>query len=200
MDRSDNPVEFFLSQPIIDKPGTKFNYSGGCTQALAAVVEKATAMPIDRFAAKNLFDPLGINNFFWVKRRDGIPITASGLRLRPRDFIKFGVMYLNEGKWNNKQVISKQSIDQIVQKHFPILFETPQVKVGYGYQIWLRTNTTANGPLSLVQANGNGGQVIFIDKKENMVVVVTAGNYNDWGLRKTSQHIYMDFIYPAIIK
>ena len=198
MDRSNNPVEFFLSQPIVDKPGTKFNYSGGCTQALAAIVEKATGMPIDQFAAKNLFEPLGINSFFWVKRRDGIPITASGLRLRSRDFLKFGVMYLNDGKWNNIQVISKQSMDQIVQKHFPVVFEAPGFKVGYGYQVWLRTHT--KDLVTLVQANGNGGQVIFVDKKENLVVVVTAGNYNIWDLRKSSNNIYMDFVYPAIIK
>ena len=200
MDRSNNPVEFFLSQPMIDKPGAKFNYSGGCTQALAAIIEKATGLPIDQFAAKNLFEPLGINNFFWVKRRDGIPITASGLRLRSRDFMKFGVMYLNDGKWNDKQIISRRSMDAIVQRHFPIVFEAPQLKLGYGYQIWLPTYTTTNDAVSLVRASGNGGQVIIIDKKENTIVVVTAGNYNNWGLRKTSQHIYMDFVYPAIIK
>ena len=200
MDRSSNPVEFFLSQPIIDKPGTKHNYSGGCTQALAAIVEKTTGMSIDQFAAKKLFGPLGINNFYWVKRRDGIPITASGLRLRSRDFLKFGIMYLNDGRWNNKQVISRQSMDQVRQKHFPTVFEAPQFKLGYGYQVWLPTYTTTNGSVDIVRASGNGGQVIVIDKKENTVVVVTAGNYNNWNLRKTSQHIYMDFVYPAITK
>ena len=200
MDRSDNPVEFFLSQPIVDKPGNKYNYSGGCTQALAAIVEKATGVSIDQFVAKNLFEPLGISNFFWVKRRDGIPITASGLRLRSRDFMKFGIMYLNDGKWNNKQVISRQSMDQIRQAHFPTVFEAPQFKLGYGYQVWLPAYTTTNDSVSLVRASGNGGQVIFIDKKNSIVVVVTAGNYNNWNLRKTSQHIYMDFVYPAIIK
>jgi len=202
MDRSNNPVEFFLSQPIVNKPGTQFNYSGGCTQALAAIVEKATGMPIDQFAAQNLFAALGISDFNWVKRRDGIPITASGLRLRSRDFIKFGVMYLNSGKWNNKQVISKKSMDQITQSHFPIAVEAPQAKAtyGYGYQVWLPTYTTTNAPVTLVAASGNGGQVIFIDKKENTIVVVTAGNYNRWGLRKSAQDIYMDFVYPAIIK
>ncbi len=200
MDRSNNPVEYFLSQPMIDKPGTKYNYSGGCTQALAAIVEKATGMSIDQFAAKNLFGPLGINNFYWVKRRDGIPITASGLRMRSRDFLKFGIMYLNDGRWNNKQVISRQSMDQVRQKHFPTVFEAPQFRLGYGYQVWLPTYTTTNGSVDIIRASGNGGQVIIIDKKENTVLVVTAGNYNNWNLRKTSQHIYMDFVYPAIMK
>ena len=200
MDRSSNPVEYFLSQPMTDKPGAQFNYSGGCTQALAAVIEKATGMRVDQFAVKYLFEPLGINDFLWVKRRDGIPVTASGLRLRSRDFLKFGAMYLNEGKWNNKQVITKRSMDQIIDKHFPLVFEWPGFKVGYGYQVWHWTYTAANDPVSLLQANGNGGQVIFIDKKENIVVVVTAGNYNMGRLSKNAQDIYMDFVYPAIIK
>jgi len=61
MDRSNNPVEYFLSQPMIDKPGNKFNYSGGCTQALAAIIEKATGMPVDLFAAKYLFASSSLN-------------------------------------------------------------------------------------------------------------------------------------------
>ena len=60
--------------------------------------------------------------------------------------------------------------------------------------------TTEKEPLNLIQANGNGGQMIFIDKKSNIVTVVTAGNYNQWELRKSAMDIYMDFVYPAIVK
>ena len=95
---------------------------------LAAIVEKATGMPIDQFASKFLFTPLGINDFTWVKRRDGIPITASGLRLRSRDFLKFGIMYLNGGQWNGKQIISSSSIEQVTKKHILTPFEMPKSK------------------------------------------------------------------------
>jgi hypothetical protein len=50
------------------------------------------------------------------------------------------------------------------------------------------------------QAQGNGGQLIVMDKKNNLLLVVTAGNYNRSDLRKTSWEIYGDFVYPAIIK
>lgn len=200
MDRSPDPLLFVLSQPMVSKPGSVFNYSGGNTQVLAAIVEKATGIPVDQYVSKNLFQPLGIYEYFWVKRRDGIPITASGLRLRSRDFLKFGILYLNDGQWNDNQVISSSSIAQATQKQISTPFEMPTIKVGYGYQIWVPAYVTAGEPLTLVQANGNGGQLIFIDKKNNIVTVVTAGNYNQWELRKSSMDIYMDFVYPAIIE
>jgi len=200
MDRSNDPVLYVLSQPIVIKPGSIFNYSGGSTQVLAAVVERATGMPIDQFAAKNIFLPLGINNFTWAKRRDGIPIAASGLRLPSRDFVKFGILLLNNGKWNNKQIISQQLLSEALQRQFTDPEAPPNIIAGFGYHIWIPTYKNGNDPVTIVRAAGNGGQNIFIDKKQNIVAVVTAGNYNNWQIRKSPSAIYIDFVYPSIIK
>ncbi|HET9746279.1 MAG TPA: alpha/beta fold hydrolase [Chitinophagaceae bacterium] len=200
MDRSKDPVEFFLSQRLVDKPGTKFNYSAGCTHTLAVIVERTTGMSIDRFAVKNLFQPLGITDFAWVKRRDGIPITASGLRLRSRDMAKFGLLYLNGGKWNNKQVITSNAITQLSKEQLSTPYTGgPISKVGYSYQIWLYTYRSA-GKSPVIQGNGNGGQIITIDKESDLVLIATAGNYNSRDIRKQSDELYPDFIYPAILK
>ena len=200
MDRSNDPLLYVLSQPIVTKPGSIFNYSGGSTHVLAAVIERATGMPIDQFAAKNIFLPLGINNFTWVRRRDGIPIAASGLRLRSRDIVKFGIMLLNNGKWNKKQIISEQLLSEALQKQFTDPEAPPNIIAGFGYHIWIPTYKNGNDPVTIVRAAGNGGQNIFVDKKQNIVAVVTAGNYNNWQIRKSPSALYMDFVYPAIIK
>lgn len=55
MHKAKDPVEYFLSQKSTHKPGKIFNYSGGCTQTLAAIVTKATGMRIDHFVQKFLF-------------------------------------------------------------------------------------------------------------------------------------------------
>jgi CubicO group peptidase (beta-lactamase class C family) len=200
MNRSADPVLFYLSQPLLTRPGSFFNYSGGATQVLAAIVKRATGMAIDDFTAKHLFLPLGISDFHWVKRRDGIPIAASGLRLKSRDFLKFGILLLNEGKWNKKHVISQRLLGEAMQMQTMDTAAGTSVLAGFGYHIWVPTYKISPGPVTLVRAAGNGGQNIFVDRKQNLVTVITAGNYNNWMIRKSPSALYMDFIRPAIIK
>jgi hypothetical protein len=66
--------------------------------------------------------------------------------------------------------------------------------------IKIPTYKNGNGSITIARAAGNGGQNIFIDSKHNIVTVVTAGNYNNWNIKKSPSAIYVDFIYPAIIK
>jgi hypothetical protein len=47
---------------------------------------------------------------------------------------------------------------------------------------------------------GNGDQRIFMNKANRLVVVITAGNYNKWDIRKNAGALLKDFIYPAIVK
>jgi CubicO group peptidase (beta-lactamase class C family) len=72
---------YILSQPIDSPPGTQWRYSGGDAALIAAVVTRSTKLPIDVYAAEELFAPLGITKSVWLKDTDGIPIAASGLRL-----------------------------------------------------------------------------------------------------------------------
>ena len=74
LNNSSDPIEYYLSRQSLHKPGTVFNYSGGCTQTLAAIVRKCSGLEIDEFVNQNIFQPLGITTFEWVKRKEGIPI------------------------------------------------------------------------------------------------------------------------------
>lgn len=201
MNNSSDAIEFVLSQKMVDEPGKKYNYSGGCSQVLAAIVEKTTGMPVDKFLELNLFKPLGIEKYTWVKNIDGKPSAASGLRLRSRDMAKFGLLYMNGGKWKDKQVIPAKLVVQTMKSQVATPFtDADYPDVGYSNQFWIYTQMIAGKPVNYIHAQGNGGQLIVMDKKNNLVLIVTAGNYNKRGLRKSSWEIYGDFIYPAIIK
>ena len=78
---------------------------------LAAIIEKTTGKKIEQFANENLFQPLGIRRFEWAKY-PGTDMAAatSGLRLRSRDLLKFGLLYYNDGKWTDKQVVPEKWI------------------------------------------------------------------------------------------
>jgi CubicO group peptidase (beta-lactamase class C family) len=71
---------------------------------------------------------------------------------------------------------------------------------GYGFQIWIPTDVINGEPVTSVEANGNGGQVIAINKKYNMVVVITAGHYNKKDMLWWTADIYLKHIYPAVMK
>jgi CubicO group peptidase (beta-lactamase class C family) len=195
LNNSRDPIEYYLSRQSLHKPGTVFNYSGGCTQMLAAIVRISSGLEIDEFVNQNIFKPLGITTFEWVKRKDEIPIAASGLRMRSRDLLKIGLLYLNNGYYNGIQIIPQSLAIEAQSLQFQI-----EPSVGYGFQIWIPTDVINGEPVASVEANGNGGQVIAINKKYNMVIVITAGHYNKKDMPWWTSDIYIKHIYPAVVK
>lgn len=188
-------LDFILRQPLVDKPGSKFSYNSGSTQLLAQIVEKATGIDIEKFAVKHLFELLEINNFEWTKEKNGLISAWAGLRMRSRDLMKFGMLYHSGGKWNDKQIISKSLVDESMRTH--IYSEEPY---GYGYQFWTMVDSVQGQQVKTTEASGNGGQKIEMNRTKNLVLVITAGNYNLHNLRKTPYDLYLDFVYPAVTK
>lgn len=200
MNNAPDAIEFVLSQKILDTPGMKYNYSGGCTQVLAEIVARATGMPVDKFSKQYLFKPLGIEKYTWVKTHSGYPSAASGLRMRSRDMAKFGMLFLNNGNWNGKQIIPADLVAQTLKSPVSTPFADSLIAphVGYSNQFWIPTEISKGKPITFARCQGNGGQLITIDKSTGIVAVVTSGNYN-MSLRKSAFDIYIDFIYPALI-
>jgi len=194
MVRSSNPVEYVLSQPMEFPPGKVWKYNGGTTQLLAAIIEKTTGKKIDQFAREYLFAPLDIKRFEWRQYPGtNLPAAASGLRLRSRDLMKFGLLYSNEGMWNGKQIVPQSWVRESCQAHV----DRPNGG-GYGYQFWLWRDTLNQKLTSLVACVGNGDQRIFIDKTNDLLVVVTAGNYNKWDIKNNAGALVRNYIYTAL--
>jgi CubicO group peptidase (beta-lactamase class C family) len=194
MDSASDPVGYVLSLPMVYKAGETFTYCGGAPQVLAAIIEKATGKRIDLFAKEYLFGPLGITNYKWTFANDNNDVidAASGVYMRSRDMMTFGLMYLNNGRWNGKQIIPASWIKEST---------TPQTNTHnyyndqYGFLWWIWKDSVLKKPISV--AVGNGGQCIFIDKENNLVVVVTAGNYR---MKTYSFELFEDFVYTALFK
>ncbi|HEX6848715.1 MAG TPA: hypothetical protein VF144_17135, partial [Chitinophagaceae bacterium] len=135
----------------------------------------------------------------WVNNGDGKPSTASGLRLRSRDMAKFGMLYMNEGKWNGKQIIPAHLVSQTLKSQITTGDTYPGFPhIGYSNQFWHITEVIKGDTSRYVQCQGNGGQLIIQNKKKKLLLIITAGNYNLWNLRKGAFDLYTDFVYPAI--
>ena len=198
MDLSTDPIKYILGQPIVSAPGTKWNYNGGESQLLAQIIPKVSGMTIDKFAEKNLFAPLGIVKYEWLAFKENMPATASGVRLRSRDLLKIGLLYMNNGLWEGNQILDKEWTEQSLTSQI----SRPQSKNngGYGYQFWTYTDMLNNQPFQITEAKGNGGQRLFFCKQQNLLVLFTAGNYNKWDIVNDSHKALTDYILKSLIE
>ncbi len=187
-------LDFILGQPLVDTPGLHFNYNSASTQLLAQILEESTGQDIEQFTHQYLFEPLGIIDFDWTNEKNGIICAWAGLRMRSRDLMKFGIFYLDKGKWNNNNILSSNLIDESIRTH--IFSEEPY---GYGYQFWTLADSINGHLVKTIEASGNGGQKIEINQSKKLILVITAGNYDVYDLKNTPYDIYLDFVYPAIM-
>ncbi|MDP2897299.1 MAG: serine hydrolase [bacterium] len=183
-------VQFMLDLPMSDKPGTHFVYSSGGSHLLSAIIRESTGMNELAFAQKNLFEPLGISDVVWPFDPQGVNNHGWGdLKLTPHDMAKLGYLYLNEGRWDGKQIVSSEWVAAATKKHvsFPGAAED-----GYGYQWWWSVPSFGCG----YSAVGRGGQRIFVLPDKNMVVVVTSGIGGDAGHTRL-ERLLRSFLIPA---
>ena len=176
MNRSPDSCRYVLSLPVTAPPGQEFFYNTGALALVSAIMRKATGRPLDEFAREVLFEPLGITAVEW-KRRKGDTDAGGGLRLRPRDMAKIGQLVLSEGRWNGRPIVSKTWIDASMT---PRLRVSDTSSYSYGYLWWLSHSLHNGQELAWWAALGRGGQSIRIVPALDLVVVVTAGYYQDY--------------------
>ncbi len=173
-----DPVRYVLEQPLVRPPGVSYNYGGGNTALLAAILKRVSDKALDDLAQEVLFDPLGISDVEWIRYPDGTPIAASGLRLRPRDIAKVGQLVLDKGQWRGERVVSADWIEQSI---------TPQINgqslFFYGYHWWLGRSLVDKREVTWASAVGWGGQRMFVVPSHDLVVTVLAGLYDNMFLQ-----------------
>lgn len=173
MGNSDDWVKYTLQLPVKDTPGVKGKYCSGNAIVLGKLVEKVSRTTLDEYAEKNLFKPLGIKNFKWNFKPDlSSAETFCQLYLRPRDMAKFGLLYLNKGQWQGKQIIPEEWVRESITAHSNIN------GTDYGYLWWLQWLNAGGLKYDGVAAKGNGGQRIYLFPAYNFMAVITSGRYN----------------------
>jgi CubicO group peptidase (beta-lactamase class C family) len=177
MHRAADPCRYVLGLPVTTPAGQEFFYNTGALTLVSAIIRKATGRPLDEFARATLFEPLGITPVEW-NRYKGDTDAGGGLRLRPRDMAKIGQLVLAGGRWNDRQIISKAWIETSM---------TPRLEATgpyfYGYLWWLGRSLHNGREVHWAGALGRGGQSIRIVPEFDLVVVVTAGYYQDYSPR-----------------
>lgn len=177
-----------------------FTYNGGGMVILGEIIKNATKLNIYEFSMKYLFKPLAVDSIQWGQFENGMYDAAGMLFLTPRDMLKLGITYLNNGEWNGTKIISSAWVENSSKPYNNNLdINIPgedSGKNGYGYSWWTSKFSHNGGEIKMFRAGGWGGQEIMVFPKLNMVIVFTGGNYDS----KTSLYKLLEkSILPAIL-
>ncbi len=162
MEQSEDWVAHVLSLPMVEAPGSRFEYCNGASFLLSAILQETTDQTALAYAQENLFGPLGIEDVDWKANPQGINIGWSDLYMRPDDMAKIGLLYLHEGQWDGEQIISAGWIRDSTRSYVDATLQD-----GYGYQWWVSDS-------GVYMALGYAGQFIFVVPQKGMVVVFTS--------------------------
>ena len=179
-------VERFLSHPVVHKPGSHFLYNTGATYMQSAIVQKVTGQKLTEYLKPRLFDPLGITDYDWELSPEGINTGGYGLRVSTEAIAKFGQLYLNEGTWNGKQLISKSWIHEATKIQTTSQDNDSDWGQGYGYQFW-------RCKPGFYRGDGAYGQYCIVMPQHDAVLAI---NSESWDMGKSMQ-IAWDTLLPA---
>jgi CubicO group peptidase (beta-lactamase class C family) len=174
-DRTAFAIGLAQSQP----PGKRWTYNNAAVQTLEQVLERATGEEVAAFAAKRLFEPLGMTHTTMTTDRAGNAQTFEGIMSTCRDLARFGVLMLDKGRWGAKQIVSSGWVEQATGR------SSTALNAAYGYLWWLNRKGTLpfssattkprqlvpGAPAAMVWALGLGNQLIQIDPGSRTVVV-----------------------------
>jgi len=185
-------VKQFLAHPVPYTPGTHFVYNAMGSYVLSATVTKVNGQTELEYLNPRLFEPLGIEQPKWELSPEGYSLGGYALWIRTEDMAKFGQLYLQKAKWNGKQLIpqnwvEQSTIKQISTENAPHARIGTDWKQGYGFQFWRCRNNA-------FRADGSDGQFIVVIPDQDVVVAMTA----DSPTRMQGQlDAIWDFLLPA---
>ncbi len=168
--------------PLTRDPGTAFQYSGLTSHLLGVIVARACDTDLKSFAQEYLFSPIGAElGYDWIRDRDGYYIGLAGMHVTARDVAKFGLLYLDDGKYEGKQVLSADWVRDSLQRYSEGINVSGWIPgitsrygyfrdLGYGYQWW----SGRAGDHQFNYALGHGGQTIVLLDELDMVIVTAS--------------------------
>jgi CubicO group peptidase (beta-lactamase class C family) len=176
-----------LATPSLDAPGTTFRYGPTAFQVFGALLQRKLEgeSPVEYYR-RRLFAPIGVTGDRWNEVDGKDPQLAGGARLTARNWLRFGRLLLNDGRWNGTQVLPAGVLDTLAQP--------TEASPGYGLTVWLNAAVDTNhaffehaprslqpdgpegmiyndGPSDLVMAAGLFNQRLYVIPSREMVVV-----------------------------
>jgi CubicO group peptidase (beta-lactamase class C family) len=169
--------KFTLDLPLAHDPGTTYAYCSGGANLVGAALAAAVGRWIPELFDQAIARPLTFGAYYWnlTPTLDGY--TGGGVRMRPRDLLKLGQTYLDGGVWQGRRIVDSSW----VRRSTTVQVQTGP-HTGDGYAWHLNTFQSGDRQYREYEANGNGGQFLIVVPELDLAVVITAGNYGQYGI------------------
>ncbi|MEL6535778.1 MAG: serine hydrolase [Bacteroidota bacterium] len=170
-------LPYLLQVPTVRPPGQKWVYADIHAVLIGAIIEQTSGMHLNDFAKQYLFDPMGIDQWYWYTNKSGQTGAAGNLYLTALDFAKLGTLLLNEGQWMGKPLVDAAYVDELISTTAHELPEDWTMADTYGFLWYKSERTIGDKTYRYVWASGNGGNHLVVFPEENMVIALTASAY-----------------------
>lgn len=181
---SADPSRYVLQRALSSAPGTRFTYNSGASHLLSVILQKATGLSAADYARRELFTPLGIQNFDWELLADGYINGAAGLTINARDLAKLGLLLQQGGRWQQQQLIPANWLQLAASPHVSARNQLSSVDLShYGYLWWLGQA----GPYTLQLAWGFGGQFVLTIPEKNLTLVMLQNHSSGTSVQQQNQ-------------
>ncbi|MEL7311822.1 MAG: serine hydrolase [Pseudomonadota bacterium] len=184
---------YALSLAMVREPGQSTVYCTAGINLLGGAIATATETRLLKLFETHFAQPLGIKSYYANLMPTEKLYLGGGLRLRPRDFLKLGQVYLNDGRWKDHQLVPAQYVADSLAAH-----GSTNQPDDYGFGWWRTTYRIEGRDIAVQYASGNGGQMLFVVPELDMTIMINAGNYGDGRTRaKFRDRFLSEFILPA---
>lgn len=196
----DQTIDEWRSREL-HEPGTYFKYNDVRVNVLSYSLLNVFRIPLPKVLKENIMDPINASQSWRWFGYDNSWTTIDGLKMQSvsggghsgggmfintEDMARFGLLFMNKGKWNGKELISEKLITEAKQPS--------ATNPNYGYMWWLNSEgdrNMKNIDTDIFYAAGFGGNFIIVDQKNNMVIVTR------W-LEPSKLEDFLDLIYKNI--
>jgi CubicO group peptidase (beta-lactamase class C family) len=187
-----DPIEAYMARlPRAHQPGTVFHYDTGETNLAGLIVARATKKHLADYLSQKIWTKIGAEqNAVWMLDKGGEEMGGCCLSMTLRDYARFGLFFMHGGVANGEQILPAGWVKAATASHA----KTGEGDLGYGYFWWIHPNGT-------YEAEGIFGQSIFLDPKNDVVIVTnsawpTADDNKYW----VAQDAYFGAVEKALVK
>lgn len=167
------------------EPGTQWQYVSIDTHVIGMVVRGATGQSVAALLSEKIIVPMGLElEPYYLTDGAGVAFVLGGLNLTTRDYARMGQMFLQDGRYNDKQIVPADWVDASTRATAP----TQPGAIGYGYQWWIPKDAVAGE----FMARGVYGQYIYINRAAGVVIATNAADrrFRDPGVSDRNVEIF----------
>lgn len=193
---ADLPVQGFpawMPKPKDAPHGRSFRYCTAGVTTLGEAIQTAVGEPLQDYAQRRLFTPIGIEAPQWQFSPLGLAQAGGGLGLRTRDLWRIGQLYLDGGRANGKQVVPAAWVQASLSAQ-----ASAREEADYGYLWWLMKVPVGNQVHTYPAMAGTGGNTLFLVPDKQAVVVITTTNYNERQPHLLTFKLFTEKLLPAL--